>query len=388
MTAISSPSHFTRDRFTWSAYILLGFYAYMQASLGPIMPFVSKDLSLNYTVTGLHLTAFAAGMVIAGFTGANASHRFGRWWLFWGGGIGMCVGSILFMTAPIAPLTIFGTFLMGFLGTYLLVMIQSTLADHYPDQSDISLTEANIVASIFAAIAPIVVGLGATLFTTWRLSHGLGIALLIAVFVLSHRTPLPVPISSTDNTQPRGKLPRVFWLYALMIFFSVSLEWCIIFWSADFLDKVVQLPTEQASTISGVFLFAMFIGRLSGSRLTHYYKPRHLLWVAIALIAIGFPMFWLGEVDMINIIGLGIIGLGVSNLFPFLLAIASRVGKQASDLASSRVSMSAGLAILILPQVLGSTADMVGIFNALTIVPVILSLLVLFTFIAARLRAT
>lgn len=36
------PSAFVRDRFTWLAYIMLGYFAYLQAALGPALPFLRR----------------------------------------------------------------------------------------------------------------------------------------------------------------------------------------------------------------------------------------------------------------------------------------------------------------------------------------------------------
>ncbi len=375
---------FNRNRFTLSAYILLGFYAFVQSALGPIMPFVRAELSLNYTITGLHLTGFAFGMVIAGSSSAPIAQRIGRKRLFWSGGLGMCIGSGLFMLAQTAFLTVLGTFLTGWIGTYLLVMIQSTLADEHLGNRAIAFTESNIVASIFAVFAPIMVGVGVSMGLTWRLSLVLGIGLWMLIVIFYYQTDLPVSKSNNDNSNLKDNLPRLFWFYWFVVFLSVAVEWCMIFWSADFLEKVVLLPTEQAASIVSVYLLAMLVGRIIGSRLARRYTPRQLFWVAIGVILLGFPLFWLGQFPSINILGLFIVGLGVSNLFPLGLSIASDVGENASDLASSRVSLGAGLAILILPQVLGSTADIIGIFNAYIIVPIFIFLLIMTLFFANR----
>ena len=69
---------FARDLFTWLAYLMLGYYAYLQASLGPLMPFLSTELSLNYTISGLHFSAYALGMTLAGLSGERAAQRWGR----------------------------------------------------------------------------------------------------------------------------------------------------------------------------------------------------------------------------------------------------------------------------------------------------------------------
>ena len=75
---------FVRDRFTWLAYLLLASFTLLQAILGPLMPFLRAELHLSYTLGGLHLSAFAAGMVLAGLTGDRLLSAVRRGLVFWG----------------------------------------------------------------------------------------------------------------------------------------------------------------------------------------------------------------------------------------------------------------------------------------------------------------
>ncbi|MEP7291141.1 MAG: hypothetical protein ABI835_05130 [Chloroflexota bacterium] len=77
---------FIRDRFTWLAYLMLAYYAYMISALGPLMPFLRVELNLSYSVAALHLSAFAVGMILAGLTADRAVRR------AWGGG--SCCGAV------------------------------------------------------------------------------------------------------------------------------------------------------------------------------------------------------------------------------------------------------------------------------------------------------
>ena len=69
---------FNRDRFTWLAYGMLSYYAFMQAAPGLLMPFLRDELNLSYTVSGLHFTAFSLGMVISGLITDRLAARWGR----------------------------------------------------------------------------------------------------------------------------------------------------------------------------------------------------------------------------------------------------------------------------------------------------------------------
>lgn len=57
---------FHRDRYTWLAYLSLAFYGYFLNVLGPITPFLKEELGLSYTLSSLHFTAFAVGILFVG----------------------------------------------------------------------------------------------------------------------------------------------------------------------------------------------------------------------------------------------------------------------------------------------------------------------------------
>ena len=159
-----------RDSLTWLMYITLGAYAYSQSSMGPIVPFLRQEMSLNYTVTGFHLSAFAVGMMGAGYMGDRMARRSGRKRLVLLGGAGMGSGALLLMTGWHPILTILGAGLMGFLGTFVLVMVQAILTDHHGEQRAIGLTESNIVASLLSIFPAVLIRVGASTPIGWRLS--------------------------------------------------------------------------------------------------------------------------------------------------------------------------------------------------------------------------
>ena len=126
---------------------MLAYFAYLQASLGPLMPFLRDELSLSYTAAGLHLSAFAAGMIMAGSLGDRLAQRLGRRVLFWGGALGMAAGTLLLVAGRQAAATVGGVLVMGSLGSLLLVVVQATLSDRHGDQRAVALTEANVGAA-------------------------------------------------------------------------------------------------------------------------------------------------------------------------------------------------------------------------------------------------
>lgn len=361
---MSTPSGgaFRRDRFTWLAYLMLAYFAYLQASIGPIMPFLRDELGLSYTVGGLHVSAMAFGLVSGGLTAEGAITRWGRRRIFWGGGGGMAGGALILALGPVAPLTILGAFLMGFLGTLLLITIQSSLADHHGPHRAIPLTESNVAASVTAGLAPFFVGGFARLGIGWRSALLLAGLVWLAALVRLRDEPIPRPRQAPRKAgKGNHRLPAGFWVYALIIMLCVGAEWSIVAWGADFLVDVGKLRKADASLIMTLFFAAMAFGRYSGSRLTRLMDTQRLMTAAVALSLLGFVPFWLSPLSGLRVAGLFVAGLGVANLFPFMLTIAVGAGAAQSDLASARVALMAGLAILLAPQTLGWAADQTGI---------------------------
>ncbi len=386
---------FVRTQFTWLAYAMLGYFTYLQeAVLGPLMPFLRAQLHLSYSIGGLHVSAFALGMILAGSFGDGIAQRVGRRAAFWLGGIGMAVGTICLTLSITVVLTIASTFVMGVFGSLLLVMIQATLADTYQEQRAIALTEANVVASIGAGLAPACIGLFESVALGWRGAlYSIVGAFLLLAFLCRH---IPLPqgqhelraTPSENEGGRRARLPLAFWTYWIALICCVAIEWCIAVWSTDFLHSSVGLSSRNATFTLTIFFIAEVISRFIGSRLTRTMHGSTLLLIALGITCIGFPLYWLspsGPFIAFNILGLFITGLGVANLFPFALSVAIGTAPLQADVASARVSLGGGIAIFLAPFALGWAADNFGIQRAFTIVLLLLLMAVGATLFANRL---
>jgi fucose permease len=365
---------------------MLAFYAFYQASLSPIMPFLRSEQGFNYTLTGLHFSAFAGGMVIAGLTGDRLAQLTSRRFVYWFGAAGMALGSIVLSGGNRAWITITGALIMGALGTLLLVAIQAALSDHHEHKRAIALTESNIAASIAGGCAPLLVGLFESLELSWRWGIYVAMGGLLAIFLRHHATPIPSSQTYLKGRTTKGKIPKAFWTYWLVIFLTVSFEWSIVFWGPDFLERVVGLQKSVAVTTMTLLFASMVTGRITGSRLTRSTNPARLLIFAMGITFVGFLLFWQGTLPVVNVVGLMIAGIGIANLFPLALAVALGIAHDHSNIASARLALSGGLAILITPLAIGWLADRLTIKNSFTILLFILFTAALITVLTEKLN--
>jgi fucose permease len=381
---------FNRDRYTWLAYLLLAFYGYFLNVLGPITPFLKEELQLSYTVSSLHFTAFAVGILLVGLSGHLVIERLGRWRSLWLGSFGMSAGVILLVIGKSAPLTIVASFLMGLLGSLILAIIPSALSDRHAEQRAVALSEANVIASLFSSLAPLMVGWFALTVGGWRL--GLVIfactpLIMRGLLGVAETPPAdlePPPGLSNGASQEGATLPVLYWAYWAAIVLAVSVEFCMIYWSADYLEIGLGVPKVNAAQAVSLFLGAMIVGRLASSRLVQRFSTYRLVLISILLASAGFLAYWLAARPWLAEVGLFVTGLGVASLYPLLLSLAIGAAGGKTVQASARATLASGAAILTLPLVLGRLADAVGIRLAYGVVILLLAVAFLIVQITAR----
>jgi fucose permease len=368
------PLHFVRDRLAWFAYLMLGYYSYLLNGLGPLTPFLRSELGLGYTLASLHFSAFASGLLLAGATTDRVVARIGRRATLWVGAGGLAAGAIALLAGRQPAVTIPAAFVMGVLGSTILVVVPAALSDHYGEQRAVALAEANVMGSAAATLAPFCIGFLARTALGWRAAVVLPILALIPLAIIFRHQSLGGRAPAGGARTASGPLPRAYWVYWIVLVVVVSIEFCIIFWIADFLRSARGLGAADAALSGTLFLGAMLAGRFAGSRLLRHTESFRMLLSALAVTAIGFLLHWQLHSGPAIGVGLAVAGLGVANLYPASLALAVGTAPQQLDKASARASLASGTAILALPLLLGRLADLVGIQQAYGLVGILVLL--------------
>ena len=375
---------FHRDRFTWLAYFALAFYGYFLNVLGPITPFLKDELQLSYTISSLHFTAFAVGILLIGIAGNTLMQRIGRLRSLWLGLFGMSLSAVFLLLGRNSVITIGASFLMGLVGSLILAIVPAALSDQHGELRAVALSEANVIASLFSAAAPLLVGWFALGLGQWR--YALGIMALTPLFLFLSLRPDRAPAKHVHDVpgQSGKSLPKLFWMYWLALFLSVAVEFCMVFWSADYLEQVLEMEKASAAQAVSLFLAGMILGRMAGSRLVQQFSTRAVVTISMIIAGIGFLLFWSVESSAVGLSGLFLTGLGVANLYPLILSLAISAANGNTNQAGARATLASGMAILLLPLALGGLADAIGIRSAYGLVTLLLVSVFLINQIAGR----
>lgn len=358
---------FRRDAVTWLMYGMLGVYNYLLSGLGPLMPSLRQELQLSYTVTSLHFSAWAVGMILAGVVGDRLVRAWGRRAVFWLGAAGLAVGAVALTLARQPALTIGSVLLMGAVGSLALVLIPAVLADRHGARRTLAIVEANILAAATGALAGVLIGLGQATPAGWRGPWLLILLVPLALFVRYRAVALPPAPTRAEQRQRGARLPAAYWAYWVTVVLAVGVEFSLIFWGADFLTAAGLNVAAAATTVS-LFLWGMVAGRLVGRQVAQRLAAERLLPVALGVSAVGFLLYWLAPLLPLTILGLFVAGLGVANLFPVAAALALGAAPGLTNEGGARLSFASGTAILAAPLLLGTLADAVGIRLAYAVV--------------------
>jgi fucose permease len=379
-----APPRFKRGRLTWLAYLLLAFYAFFLDAFGPITPFLKDELRLSYTISGLHFTAFAAGTLIIGLVGNALVRRLGREPALWLGAFGISVGAAVLLAVRSVVFTIAASFFMGLVGSLILVTVPALLSDLYGELRAVAISEANMTASLVSLIAPLAVGWAATLAGDWRWALGIvALAPFLARPWFGRRGARGSGSTSTDSASVSSRLPGLYWLYWGALFLAVSVEFCMIFWSANYLVALGMRKASAAQAVS-LFLAGMVVGRLAASRLVQRFSSHAIVVASVLVAGVGFATFWAVPRTTTALVGLFVTGLGIAGLYPLLISLALGVA-QNSVQGSARATLASAGAILALPLLLGRLADLVGIRPAYALVGFLLVAIFVLVLLTGRL---
>ena len=376
---MSAP--FVRTRQTWLAYSMLAFYSYYINIIGPVTPFFKDELHLSYTVSSLHYTAFAAGILVIGVLGSSIIQRTGRKRALYTGAAGLSLGALALAAGQTPYLTIPAAFLMGCIGSLILAIVPTMLSDQYGEQRAVAISEVNVVSSITGALGPLLVGWFVLSGAGWRAALVCMALAPVLIWLGTGRDPAgghspalaPELRASTRGAGSKKRLPALYWAYWIGIVLVVSAEFCMISWSADFLQNGLGIPRANAAQAVSLFMISMILGRMAVSRLVQRYSSRLLVSAEILMALAGFLIFWLAASPALAMAGLFLTGLGVAGLYPLILSMAISSAGEATLEAGARATLASGTAILTLPLVLGRLADGVGIHMAYGVVIVVLA---------------
>src|SRR5262245_1106923 len=203
--------------------------------------------------------------------------------------------------------------------------------------------------------------------------HMLAVAGLALVgLILATRRLVPDTGSSAGESGPSFALPpRALLLLGAVAFGVLFCEGAIADWGAVYLREGLGSPAGLAATGYAVFALLMAGGRLSGDWLTLRLGAGRIARGGGALVALGVALAVATGEPLAAIVGFGLIGAGVSCIFPLILSAAARTPGIVPGIAIAAMATSGYTGFLVGPPLIGSLAEVLSLRGALGVLGVL-----------------
>jgi fucose permease len=366
-----STGGYRRDRTTWAAFGALFAFGFLNAVLGPALPYLRAVEHISYLVGALHQAAYALGGGLAGLIAARERRLISRGTVIAAGLIGAGLAGLAVGYGGTPAITIAGAMLMSLLGTSALIRLWAVLADVHGTQRAVGMSEGEVSVSLAGILTPLLVGALAVTTLTWRFAFVLGGATagLAALWVWRARMPPPANRRSQVRSRNAGSARWRPQPTLIVVFAIVALEFGLSFWLASYLNDDIGLARNAAAAaVSGLYASSL-VGRLLASRLARRTSPERLLAAALGTALLGLPVLLMATDAPIAAVGIALAGIGIGAMFPLTSALHVKASPHSADSALGQVLAVAAPGQLAGPLTAGAIAQAAGLRAGLLILP-------------------
>jgi fucose permease len=168
-------------------------------------------------------------------------------------------------------------------------------------------------------------------------------------------------IAAGPEKGSKRRIPFLIWLIAIIGFCGMTGEGSMVDWSAIYMHTVVGMTKAFSALAVGSFATAMTIGRLFGDRLIDKAGKQTILFCSCFAAITGLSIALLFVSAPAVLIGLFLVGLGLSNVVPVTYSTAGNI--QGIDPAAGiAIASTIGYSgFFVGPPAIGCLADAYGL---------------------------
>ena len=363
---------YRRDATTWAAFGALFAFGFLNALLGPALPYLRAVEDIPYLVGALHQVAFAVGGGLAGLIAVRDRRSASRVTVIVGGLAGAALAGIAVGDRP--AVTIAGAFALSLLATSALIRVWAVLADVHGSRRAVAMTEGEVSVSLAGIFCPLLIGALAATAVSWRFAFVAGALVTWAVWVWRVRMPAPVQTPIETAIAAGGEDRSRAGAALVTIFAIVALEFALSFWLASYLADDLGIARDAAAAaVSGLYA-ANLVGRLLTSRLARRVPARALLATAFAIALAALPVLLPATTFPVAAAGIAFTGAGIGAMFPLASTLHVEASAHGADKALGQVLSVAALGQVAGPLTAGAIAQASQLRTGLLVLPLLVVL--------------
>jgi fucose permease len=304
----------------------------------------------------------------------------------------MAIGIAAFGLAPSWPLAGMALFVCGLGLGVMEVGVNTVLIDVGGERRTNVLNFAHLFFGVGSFAAPLLATHAVELGISWRwpfMVTALVTAGVGGAWLMLRQTTLPAAPSQPDALgSPRIDLPRVLLLATLLAVY-VGVETGVGGWLTKYLTTVRQVSIASAGNVLALYWLGLTAVRLVLTFTAHHVRDEWLVVALSAVVTAALPLALLAGGAVTIAIAFTITGMGLSGIFPAVIAIGGRTHPDAVPRVTSMLIAGAGAGNIVIPWVMSAIADRTDValgmvfYVAMALVMLALAL----TLAATRLRS-
>lgn len=351
------------------------------ASLLPRYPQIKAELGLSNAALGTAIAAFPLGALLAGLAGGALVNRFRSSRVAVAGTVVTAAAIVVAGTAQSWVVLAVGMFVGG-AADAVVDVAQNAHALRVQRLYGRSIFNSFHAVWSTGAVLGGLLGSAAVGLDLSRAAHLVGSGVFFsAVVLLGYRFLLPgpedaerAPVPAAPPTAPRSRWMAKATVGALLAFGVIAASGAAVedagaSWGAIYLSGSL----DAAPAVAGLGFVALqgmqLIGRFLGDRLVDRFGQRAVARAGASLTTVGMSVALASPSTAVTIAGFGAAGLGVATLVPAAMHAADELPGLAPGTGLTVVSWLLRVSFLVLPPIVGSVADAVGLRYGLLVVP-------------------
>lgn len=352
-------------------YVIFFVSGMMTTVLGAVLPALSSEYGLSYSVSGMLLSAHQIGNLVSVFAAGVLPYAIGRRLSTTLLTSGIVLG-LLMMTVTGNPLLLFVAFALTGIGRGTLSNITNVVVGESVENKAAGLNFLHASFAVGAFLAPFIVIAAAGL--SWRTAPlAIALAMLLAIISVALR------LNGERSRRERSDdgIPRTlgFWINTFIMFFYLCAEGSLTGWLVTYFQDEGIFPVSVATAMQSFLWIMILLGRLVCAALSMR-ANKSLMILIMGLLMTGFFVLMI-SVSSPVVIFLALLGVGfsMSGIYPTTLSsMDSRYNS--STIATGTCIGTATVGAIVMPLIIGHVAENAGLAGGIATISIALFLMV------------
>ena len=357
------------DRLTFGIGLSYALLAWSMG-YGAVLPELRDEVHMSASAASLHGSLFGISLLLLATVGRPLLARFSNRVLLVVSVAGMFAGGLLFGFGRVVALTLIGAGLSGAAAACLVIVVPSVVFAHQPGAPTHAMAVLNTFPMLSATLLPVVVGLALAGDISWRVVYVTPLWLLAgAIAAVAGSSSVP----STRHPEPvaLGQLFRVptFARRWAALACGVLIEIGTGIWAASIIVKQGGASKGLGAMLTVGFFVGMALGRISLARMLLRYSAQRVFVASFVGVLISLVPFLLGPGLIGRVVGLSLLGLTLSAVYPLSISRLFELHHDTEALGRA-AAIASGVGVTFGPLLLGAFSDLVGLGLATIVLPV------------------